>query len=149
MIKRTINYTDFDGNHRTEDAYFNMTRNELIAFSFDMPDIITNTAENTDASNNVDLEKAGAKLLDKLGTSGIFKFVTDLVFRSYGKKSDDGRRFIKSEELSTEFTQTLAYDEFIMDLFSDDKKATEFINGIIPADMAKQITSSNVTNIGK
>ena len=147
MIKRTINYIDFDGNRRTEDAYFNMTKSELIAFSFDMPDVITDTAEN--ATNNVDLEEAGTKLIEKLGTSGIFKFVTDLVFRSYGKKSDDGRRFIKSKELSTEFTQTLAYDEFIMDLFSDDKKASEFINGIIPSDIAKKIEASNITPIGK
>lgn len=136
MIKRTINYTDFDGNQRSEDAYFNMTRTELIAFSFDMPSEITNSGIDP---KNVDIEAAGAKLVEKLGNSGIFKFVQDLVFKSYGKKSEDGRRFIKSEALSTEFTQTLAYDEFIIDLFSDEKKATEFVNGIIPAEMAKQI----------
>lgn len=142
MIKRTINYIDFDGNQRTEDAYFNMTRSELIAFSFDMPDAITDAAKNAD---NVDLEEAGVKLVEKMGTSGIFNFVKDLVFKAYGKKSPDGRRFIKSNEMSTEFTQTLAYDEFLIDLFSDDKKAAEFINGIIPADMAKQIsTNSNI-----
>lgn len=139
MIKRTINYIDFDGNHRSEDAYFNMTRTELIAFSFDMPAEITNSAIDP---KNVDLEAAGAKLVEKLGNSGIFNFVQDLVFKAYGKKSEDGRRFIKSEELSTEFTQTLAYDEFIIDLFSDEKKATEFINGIIPAEMAKQIAAN-------
>lgn len=142
MIKRTINYIDFNGNQRTEDAYFNMTRSELIAFSFDMPDVITDTARDT---NNVDLEAAGTKLVEKMGTSGIFNFVKDLVFKAYGMKSEDGRRFIKSEQMATEFTQTLAYDEFLIDLFSDDKKASEFINGIIPADMAKQIsTNSNI-----
>lgn len=139
MIKRTINYTDFDGNQRSEDAYFNMTRTELIAFSFDMPNEVTNSI---DDPKNVDIEAAGAKLVEKLGNSGIFNFVLDLVFKSYGKKSEDGRRFIKSEELSTEFTQTLAYDEFIVDLFSDEKKATEFINGIIPAEMAKRISAN-------
>lgn len=142
MIKRTIKYTDFNGNQRTEDAYFNMTRSELIAFSFGMPDAIADTAKDT---NNVDLEAAGTKLIEKMGTSGIFNFVKDLVFKAYGMKSEDGRRFIKSEQMSTEFTQTLAYDEFLIDLFSDDKKAAEFINGIIPADMAKQIsTDSNI-----
>lgn len=139
MIKRTINYIDFNGNQRTEDAYFNMTKTELIAFSFDMPDAITDAAKNT---NNVDLEAAGTKLVEKMGTSGIFNFVKDLVFKAYGKKSEDGRRFVKSEEMATEFTQTLAYDEFMIDLFSDDKKAAEFINGIIPADMAKQISGN-------
>lgn len=143
MIKRTINYIDFDGNPRTEDVYFNMTRSELIAFTFDMPEAITDAAKNTNTANNVDLEAAGAKLVERLGTSGIFNFVKDLVFRSYGKKSDDGRRFIKSNEMATEFTQTLAYDEFLIDLFSDDKKAAEFINGIIPAEMAKQISANS------
>ena len=143
MIKRTINYIDFDGNPRTEDAYFNMTRSELIAFTFDMPDAITDAAKNTNTANNVDLEAAGAKLVERLGTSGIFNFVKDLVFRSYGKKSDDGRRFIKSNEMAIEFTQTLAYDEFLIDLFSDDKKAADFINGIIPAEMAKQISANS------
>ena len=140
MIKRTINYTDFDGNQRTEDMYFNMTRSELIAFSFDMPESITDAANN---GQNVNLEEAGAKLIEKMGISGIFNFIKDLVFKSYGKKSEDGRRFIKSEQMATEFTQTLAYDEFLIDLFSDDKKASEFINGIIPADMAKQISANS------
>lgn len=140
MIKRTINYTDFDGNQRTEDAYFNMTRTELLAFSFDIPDDVTNAVN----ANNVDIEAAGAKLLEKLGKSGIFNFVKDLVFKAYGKKSEDGRRFIKSNEFSTEFTQTLAYDEFMIDLFSDDKKATEFINGIIPAEMAEKIQTGSI-----
>lgn len=139
MIKRTINYIDFDGNQRTEDAYFNMTRSELIAFSFDMPEAVTDAARNADETN---LEAAGTKLVEKMGTSGIFNFVKDLVFKSYGKKSEDGRRFIKNEQMATEFTQTLAYDEFLIDLFSDDKKAAEFINGIIPADMAKQISAN-------
>lgn len=147
MIKRTINYIDFDGNSRTEDAYFNMTRSELIAFSFDMPEAITDAAKNTNIANNVDLEAAGAKLVDRLGKSGIFNFVKDLVFRSYGKKSDDGRRFIKSNEMATEFTQTLAYDEFLIDLFSDDKKASDFINGLIPSEMSKQISTNNITKL--
>ena len=120
-----------------------MTRSELIAFTFDMPEAITDAAKNTNTTNNVDLEAAGAKLVERLGTSGIFNFVKDLVFRSYGKKSDDGRRFIKSNEMATEFTQTLAYDEFLIDLVSDDKKAADFINGIMPAEMAKQISANS------
>ena len=140
MIKRTINYVDFDGNNRTEDAYFNMTRTELMEFSFTMPGEVADAVEKHDRE---DPEKVATKLMEKMGSSGIFNFVKDLVFKSYGKKSEDGRRFIKSEEMSIEFTQTLAYDEFIIDLFSDDKKATEFINGIIPADLADKISANN------
>lgn len=139
MLKKTITYTDFDGNERTEDLYFNMTRNELISFSFNLPDVKTKmSAEPTKA----ELEDAGKKMIDKMGSEGVFNFVKDLIFKSYGIKSEDGRRFIKSEELSTEFTQTIAYDEFLMDLFSDDKKANAFINAVIPAEMAKRLPAN-------
>lgn len=140
MLTKTITYTDFNGNSRTEELFFNMTRSELLAFSFNMPDVISDSVGDP---NKVDMEAAGIKLAEKLGNSGIFKFVQDLVFKAYGVKSEDGRRFIKSDELSTEFTQTLAYDEFIMELFSDDKKASEFINSIIPADIANKMSGNN------
>lgn len=145
MLKKTVTYTDFDGNSRTEDLYFNMTRNELLSFSFGMPDIGIDA--NTDP-NKIDVKEAGKKLVEKMGSSGIVDFIKDLVFKAYGVKSEDGRRFIKSEALSTEFTQTLAYDEFIMELFEDDKKASEFINAVIPAEMKKQMpmTALNADN---
>ena len=138
MIKRTITYTDFNGNSRTEDMYFNMTKSELVAFSFTLPDEMKSEIGNEE---NFNVEETGAKLAEKMGNSGIFNFVKDLVFKSYGIKSEDGRRFIKSDELSTEFTQTIAYDEFLMDLFSDDRKTTDFINGIIPADIADKMAA--------
>lgn len=143
MLKKTVTYVDFDGNKRTEDLYFNMTRSELLAFSFGMPDV---TTEATDPKS-IDIQEAGKKLVEKLGSEGIFNFVTNLVFKAYGVKSEDGRRFIKSEQLSTEFTQTIAYDEFIMDLFSNEMKASEFVNAIIPAEMAKQIPSTALNAI--
>lgn len=132
MIKRTIPYTDFDGKARVEEAYFNMNRTELIDFYLGLPEDLTGGLTNPDEIN---VEELGAKMVEKLGRAGIFDFVKDLVFKSYGIKSEDGRRFIKSEQLSTEFTQTMAYDEFIMDLFSEMDKINAFINGIIPANL--------------
>ena len=146
MIKRTINYTDFDGNKREEVAYFNMTRTELLAYSFDLPDDLSDELKDPDKAK---IEEMSARLLEKMGRKGIFNFVKDFVFRAYGQKSPDGRRFIKSEALSTEFTQTLAYDEFMIDLFSDDgTKASEFINGLIPAEMATEI-APNIPKVVK
>ena len=140
MIKKTIDYIDFDGNPRTEVAYFNMTKTELIKFSYGIRDL-TDEVKNPD---EIDIEEAGTKLIEKIGELGLFKFVEDLVFKSYGQKSEDGRRFIKSDELSTEFTQTLAYDQFIIDLFSSNEKANDFINGIIPADVAEKMPAKKV-----
>lgn len=138
MIKRTITYIDFDGKERTEDAYFNMTKSDLIEFSFGLPEEMTDTVSSTDDVNN----ETAKKLVEKLGNAGIFNFVKELIVKSYGVKSSDGRRFIKDEKATTEFMQTLAYDEFIIDLFSNDMKASEFINGIIPADMANKMPAN-------
>ena len=66
----------------------------------------------------------------------IFK---DLVLKSYGVKSDDGRRFIKNEKLREEFEQTEAYSILYMELSTDADAAAAFVNGIIPADVAKQL----------
>lgn len=141
MLKKTITYIDFDGNQRTEDLYFNMTRSELVSFSFNLPDAMT---ESVSDMNNVDVEEAGKKMAEKMGSEGIFNFVKDLIFKAYGVKSEDGRRFIKSETLSTEFTQTLAYDQFLMELFETADKANEFINAVVPADVVKQMPTTTI-----
>ena len=145
MLKKTITYKDFDGNNCTEDLYFNMTRVELTEFAFDMPEDIT---KNINDPKDMDVEAAGVKIAEKLGSKGIFQFVKDLVHKAYGVRSEDGKRFIKSAKLSEEFSQTMAYDEFMMDLFSDDKKAADFVNAIVPAEMANQMPS-NVSKLNK
>lgn len=137
MLKKTITYIDFDGNQRTEDLYFNMTRNELVKFSFGLPELTENVP---DKITKKDAEELGAKMIEKMGAEGLYTFVENLIFKAYGIKSEDGRRFIKSEQLSTEFTQTMAYDELLTDIFSTDEKATEFLNAIIPSEMAKQVS---------
>ena len=72
------------------------------------------------------------KIVDTKDTKQIVEIFKDIILRSYGEKSDDGRRFIKSKELSDAFSQTEAYSELYMELSSDDKAAAAFINGITP-----------------
>ena len=67
----------------------------------------------------------------------------DLVLKAYGVKSDDGRRFIKSKELSEEFAQTEAYSQIFMELATDADAAAKFVNGIIPADLAQKAALPN------
>lgn len=133
MLKKTITYTDFNGTERTEDFYFNLLKNEALDIAFDLPDDVT-------ASIDGDLddvtEKAASKLVDKLGNKGIKGFIENLIRKSYGVKSEDGRRFIKKDELTEEFMQTPAYDAFIMELMTDDVAAANFVTGVLPADLA-------------
>lgn len=123
MYKITEKYTDYDGNERTEDFYFNLTKAELT----DME--LTTEGGLSAMLNRIIAAKDTAKLIS------VFK---DLILKSYGQKSGDGRRFIKSEELTKEFTEVPAYSQIYLRLATNDKAATEFVNNVIPKDLAQQ-----------
>lgn len=124
MLKKTITYTDYNGEERTEDFYFNLTPAELteMEYSSDIP---------------------MSSLIDRLSKSKdvpeTIKIFKELILKAYGEKSPDGRRFIKSEELSTAFSQTEAYNELFMECATDSKAGAAFINGIMPNEAMKKI----------
>ena len=140
MLKKTVNYEDFDGNKRTEDLYFNLTKLEATEFALDLPDEITDEVakEGASAANM----EAATRIVQKLGGKGIIDYIRKLVLKSYGIKSEDGKRFIKSEEISTEFSQTMAFDNLMMELLTDDNAASNFITAIIPSDLAEAAKSA-------
>lgn len=121
MIKETITYTDYDGNERTEDFWFHISKAELTKMELSTPGGLTAYLKRIISA------KDGKTIMDTF---------EDLIFRSYGEKTPDGRRFVKSKELSEAFTQTEAYDVFFMKLVTDDKAAVDFVNGIVPADIS-------------
>lgn len=137
MFKKTITYTDFDNNERTETHYFNMTQSELISFATEMPDDVTNSLKTQ--GENVDPEKAALALIEKIGGKGIINFIKELMLKSYGIKSEDGRRFIKSKEISDEFAQTIAFDEIFMEFMQDEKAGSDFVNAVIPASLLSKM----------
>lgn len=116
MIKETIKYTDYNGEEREEDFYFNLSRAEIIKMNY---------------SYEGGLEGLIQKIVKEKDTVKIYKMFTDILFMAYGEKSADGKRFIKSEEISTAFIQTEAYSELIMKLIQDADYAAKFVNGII------------------
>ncbi len=118
MLKKTITYVDFDDTTRTEDFYFNLTKAE-----------VTEMELSTDGG----LGKMLTKLIATQDTKRIIEIFKDLVLKSYGEKSPDGRRFIKSQELRDAFSQTQAYSELFMELATDAEASAAFVNGIIPA----------------
>lgn len=134
MLKKTITYTDFDNNERTETHYFHMTNNESIEAAFDLiPEL--------DEYESIDKNprQLTSMIVDKMGAGGVFKFIKELILRSYGCKSSDGRRFDKSEELRTEFANSLAFDKIFMDLLSDASEAAEFINEVLPVNAIQEV----------
>lgn len=140
MITRTVTYTDYDGNTRKEKLYFNLTQFEATEIAVELPDGVTEELKNEDGD---DQTTVAVHLIEKLGNKGVMDFIKKMVLKSYGVKSPDGRRFIKSEELTTEFTQTPAFSEFMIKLMTDDNEASSFINGVIPAELAAKIATAN------
>ena len=137
MIKRTVNYKDFDGKERTEDLYFNLTQFEATEMSMEMPTEITEEASNIKTAN--DATEAGERLVKKMGEKGIVEVVKALVLKAYGVKSEDGRTFKKSAAISEEFSQTVAFSNFMMELLSNEEECNAFINGVIPSELATKM----------
>lgn len=132
MLKKTITYTDYDGRERTEDFYFNLTKAELIEMDFSakggMQKLLEQIAETNDRKRLIELVK-------------------DLILRSYGVKSEDGRRFVKSKELSEEFSQTEAFSELFMEVGTDDGAAVAFVKGILPQGLADEVDKAAAENL--
>jgi len=120
MLKQTVKYTDYNGVEKTEDFLFNLNKAEIAEMELTTPgglaEHIKKSAENND-------------------NAALFALFKDLILRSYGIKSADGKRFIKSKELREEFSQTEAYSELFIELASDPKKAAAFVEGITPKDL--------------
>lgn len=128
MVAKKIKYTDFNGVEREEEFMFNLTEAE-----------ITEMELTTDGG----LSDSIKKIISAQDTPEIIKTFKMLLLKSYGEKSADGRRFIKSEELTEAFTQTNAYSQLFMELATDDKAAIAFINGIIPDSMRERVAENN------
>ena len=128
MVVEKIKYTDFNGLEREEEFMFNLTEAE-----------ITEMELTTDGG----LSDSIKKIIAAQDTPQIIKVFKMLLLKSYGEKSADGRRFVKSDKLSEEFAQTNAYSQLFMKLATDDKAAVAFINGIMPDSRQEKAAGNN------
>lgn len=115
MLKKTITYESYDGIKYTEDFYFNLSRAEMVQLECGMKGGFTKNVEEISKSSD---------------PTQIMPLFEKIIFKSYGKKSPDGKRFIKNQEILDEFVQSEAYSELLMELLSDSDKAAEFIIGL-------------------
>lgn len=122
MLKKTITYEDFDGNKRTEDFYFNLSKAEVLEMEMGI------SGGMTQMLNKIIAAQDGGRVI---------KTFKDIILKAYGEKSPDGKRFIKSEEISTAFSQTEAYSQLFMELATNADAAATFVNSIIPVDTTK------------
>ena len=123
MIKKTITYSDFNGNERTEDFYFNLTKAEITKMEL---------------STKGGLAEMIQRIVAAQDTPAIIEVFEDLIKRSYGVKTPDGRGFVKRTDDLEAFMSTEAYSQLFMELATESDAAAKFVNGVVPADMAKQ-----------
>lgn len=117
MLKKTVTWVDFDGNERTEDFWFHFSKAECLEMKL-----------STVGGFDTYLQR----IINAKDTPSLIKEFKDIVLKAYGKKSDDGRNFIKSDELRKDFQETEAYSIIFMELATDADAAQAFINGILP-----------------
>lgn len=123
MLKKTITYNDYNGNKRTEDFYFNLTKAEVMEMEM---------------SKNGGLSEHIQRIVQSEDNAAIISIFKDIICKSYGEKSLDGKRFIKSKEITDAFVQTEAYSELFMALATNAEEAAAFVNGIIPVDINRE-----------
>lgn len=125
MLKKTITYEDYNGETRTEDFYFGLNEAELMKKNLRTPG---------------GLEEVINRMMQTKDGSAIIDLFDEVVMQSYGVKAPDGRRFIKSEELSKEFMQTEAYNQLVLELFKGgEEKVAAFVEGILPNKLVTQM----------
>ncbi len=123
MLKKKIKYTDFNGTEREEEFFFNLTKAEVTEMEMSTEGGLAKTIEKIVAEND---------------SKRIIEIFKDLILRSYGEKSLDGKRFVKTQQLRDDFSQTEAFSELFMSLATNAEMSADFINGIVPnADIAK------------
>lgn len=129
MLTKKITYEDFDGNRITEECQFHLTKSELM---------------------KMELSEAGGmyasleKIVKENDTPKLVAYFDNFIKASYGKKSEDGKRFIKTKEATEEFIQGLAYDELVVELLSNPDEAVAFFQGIIPKELSSQIDTNAI-----
>jgi hypothetical protein len=117
MLKHTLTYTDFNGEQITEDLYFHMSEADLIRL---------------DATYPQGLESAINEMVEADDKMAIFEMFETLVARAYGQKSEDGKRFVRNEQVREEFLQTAAYEALVSELVMDEEAAAKFFSAMVP-----------------
>ena len=129
MIKKNIVYTDYNGIERSEDFYFNLSKAEIMEMEL---------------STTGGLAEQIKRIVAAQDQPSIIKIFKELILKAYGEKSADGKRFEKKDgALAAAFAETEAYSILFMELATDADAAAAFVNGIVPADAAKQIAANS------
>lgn len=132
MLKKTMVYNDFNGVERKETFFFNLTKQEVAEMELSIDGGL--------------MEKI-KRIIDAKDGKEIVGLFKEIILSAYGEKSDDGRHFIKSEEIRNNFASTQAFSDLYMELFMEPKAAAAFIEAVIPPVDEKEVTDKVLTAV--
>ena len=130
MLKKTITYTDLNDIQRTEDFYFDLSKPEIIKMM---------------SSEKGGYEAQIKSIAASMNGARIMEFFENFIKASYGEKSEDGRRFMKSEEMSRAFMESPAY-EILFEELTDAKAAADFVNHVMRVNDTKPAVAPVANN---
>lgn len=134
MFKMTQTFTDYNGNETTGTFYFNLNKVEILEM---------------EAQEEGGYSEMLKRVVESKDSKEIMKLFKTLLLKSYGVKSEDGKGFIKSEELTKQFEQSAAYPEIFMTLCTDAQKASDFVTYVMPLDEQQRKDLKAQANVSK
>lgn len=129
MLKKEFTYTDYFGTERKDVCYFGLSKTEIVEYNY---------------SRKGGLEKVLEHIVEAQDEVVLMREFKNIILLSYGEKSGDGRRFMKSKEISHAFTETPMYDMLMQELLTDTDKAVKFVQGIMPKEDTDKSTNQPV-----
>lgn len=133
MLRKEVKYKDFDGNDRKDVLWFHLNEVEITEM---------------DLETSGGLVKYMESIIDTNDVNQLIAIFKDLLIRSYGERSMDGKHFYKDDKIRNEFVSSAAYPVLYMEMVSDANKAVEFINGIVPSNIREQMAKIENTPEG-
>jgi hypothetical protein len=133
VLKKRITYEDFNGEEVTEELYFNLSKAELVELELSRPG---------------GMQEHLQKIVESEDGKAIITEFKELILMSYGQRSEDGKRFVKTQAMRDEFASTEAYSQLFFELCTDAEKAAEFVNGIIPTGLADEVANLQISQNG-
>lgn len=129
MIKKAITFTDYNGNEKTEEYRFHLSKADLMEMELE-----------TEGG----MQKAINTIVEKEDTKGLAEMIKNIILKAYGELSDDGNVFLKYKDghrLSDDFRQTEAFSELYLELNTNEESLVDFVNGVIPASLRQEIAA--------
>ena len=127
MLRQDISYVDYNGNPRTITEYFHLNEAEIVELQ-------------TGSVNGIQADMQDAIISNDAGR--VLDFIKMLIHRSYGKKSEDGIHFDKSEEILHKFITSAYYADFVLGLIENDGvKGQAFVTGVMPKALIDRATA--------